>query len=341
MADTFGPTKPAGPDPIDERLRQLVHDTEPLVTLDGPAAVRRRGERRRARRRTGAVCLTAALALGLGSWQLLPRLGGDGPATLPAGTVSAPPPAATLAERLRRELLPPTDLPLYPANRWRAVPRPEAAAKFPEPCPVDAAGRRAVARADQVYTTPERLVAHYHLYAMASAPDAADVRDQLDMVLTHKCGWGKEVGSTPLAGDPGRLDGSAYYGPSGTVWLEREGTFIAFLEVTSSLPGGGKAAYSEAGTPGKMPRACIESSLDRLAVGSSLDRLASGVPSSGPGATGGGSPTAPTASTAQGSPSWAAGSGTGPGADTGAATGTSQDLPAGTALPGASGAHTC
>ncbi|HEY3483657.1 MAG TPA: hypothetical protein VGL02_32745, partial [Streptomyces sp.] len=109
MADPFGrPVDPDEPDrdPVDERLRGLARDTESLVVLAGPAAARRRGERRSARHRTAALSAAVALALAVGSWQLLPRLGADPPAAPASGGVSPAVPPKPLTAKLTDELLP-------------------------------------------------------------------------------------------------------------------------------------------------------------------------------------------------------------------------------------------
>ncbi|MFI1092956.1 hypothetical protein [Streptomyces sp. NPDC020917] len=296
MADEFGPTTPAEPDPIDERLRQLARDTEPLVILAGPAAARGRGERRTARRRTAAVGAVAALALGIGSWQLLPRLGGDGSGALPAATVPAPTSGVAPAARLQAELLPPSALPMYPKLQWEAVPDPLAAAKYPETCPVSGLRRGSLAEAGRVYRAVDGTIAHYHLYAMPSDAAARDQWNTLDVLIKAKCGWAEGIGSSsaPDRGNP--WTGSEYRGLHSTVMLERRGTYIALLDLSSAEGKGTDGLFAADPWPG----ACINGSLGRLA--------AADAPTGS--ALAGGSPSAPAAPTG--------GSASGAGADTAA-----------------------
>ncbi|SEO23190.1 hypothetical protein SAMN05216267_1020140 [Actinacidiphila rubida] len=264
MADEFGPTTPAEPDPIDRRMRQLAREAEPLVVLAGPAAARRQGERRTRRRRAGAVGLAAALALGIGSWQLLPRLGADRAGTVPAATVPAPAPrpSVALAARLEAELLPPSALPLYPKRQWETLPAAVAAAKFPEPCPVAGYDVHPLAQARRVYRTPDGFVAYYRLYAMPSADDSATAVKSLDALIKGKCGWVASDGSggTPGYGSwpaSGSAGGSGGPGASSTVWVGRSGGYLAVLDVTGSDVKNGTVG-------GPWPGACISASLARL-----------------------------------------------------------------------------
>jgi len=317
MADAFGPTTPAEPDPIDERLRQLARDTEPLVILAGPAAARGRGERRTARRRTAAVGVVAALALGVGSWQLLPRLGGDGSGALPAATVSVPASGEAPSARLEAELLPPSALPMYPKLQWEALPDAIAAAKYPESCPVSGLHGEALAEAGRAYRAVDGTVAHYHLYAMPSDAAARQQMATLDLLIKAKCGWseGSDPGNAPDLGS--RWTGSEYRGLHSTVMVERHGAYIAVLDLTSPDGKGTDSFFTGAPWPG----VCINGSLGRLVAG---DAPTGSAPAGGPPSAA----TAPATSTT--------GSASGSGADTAA------DPPAGKAgLPGPDATNHC
>jgi hypothetical protein len=322
MADEFGPTKPAGPDPIDERLRQLARETEPLVILSGPAAARRRGERRRNRRRAGAVCLAAALALGVGSWQLLPRLGTGGSGTQPAATASFPGPTSVerLSARLQQELLPPSALPLYPKREWQVVPEKVAAAKFPESCPVTRLPSSSLARAEQVYGTSDGFVAHYYLFALPSEQAATAEAAEMEELIKGKCGWAEGIDGDSVPDRSVFPAGAAFRGQVRTLWLDRQGTFVALLEVGTSAAGHeGKSGFSDSGP---LPALCIARSLGRL-----VSAGPSGGPSVDPSAPSGvGSPASP--STPEAPPQ---GSGTGYGTAAGSGSGTGGDPSA--ALP--------
>ena len=311
MADAFGPANPGGPDPIDERLRQLARDTEPLVILAGSAAARRRGESRRARRRAGAACLVAALALGIGSWQLLPRLGSGRTGTLPAATVPAPTSGESLVDRLQRELLPPSALPLYPTRQWEVVPEQVAAAKYPESCPVARQPGEALARAERVYRTAQGSVAHYYLFAMPSPAAAAVEANQFESLIKGKCGWAVGINSDTLPDRSVFPNGSAYRGKASALWVDQHGTYLALLDVNTYAGFDGKDFLSGSGT---RPALCIERSLERLSS------------AAGSGSSAGSEAESP--ATPQAPPQ-----GSAAGSDAGAGSGTSANAPRGSALP--------
>lgn len=271
MADEFGPTTPAAPDPVDRRLRQLARDTEPLVVLTGPAAARRRGERRTARRRIGAVGLAAALALGIGSWQLLPRLGADRAGTMPAATVSAPTPQADLPARLQAELLPPGALPSYSTRLWEAVPGTLAAAKYRETCPLGALDLHALAEASRVYRSKDGLVAYYRLYALPTPESADQVRTELDGLIKGKCGAVQGLGAdgtlpfgkgSYAQGSGGSAAGAEGKVPTSTVFLQSSGSYVAVLDISGVLVLPGAKTWTPQSGP--WPGPCISQSLARL-----------------------------------------------------------------------------
>ncbi|MBY8881546.1 hypothetical protein [Actinacidiphila acidipaludis] len=322
MADEFGPTKPAGPDPVDERLRQLARETEPLVVLAGPAAARRRGEHRRARRRAGAACLVAALALGVGSWQLLPRLGSGRTGTQPAATAPAPASSESLADRLQRELLPPSALPLYPKRQWEVVPEQEATAKYPESCPVSRVPTYALAKAERVYRTSQGFVARYYLFAMPSAAAAATEASEFDALIKGKCGWAVGIDGAATPDRSVFPSGSAYRGQASALWVDRQGTYLAFLDVSTLAGYDGKDSFSGSGP---RPALCIQESLERLSSNRPWGGSSPGdeVPPASP-------------STPEAPPQ---GSAAGPGAGSGS--GTSANAPRGSALPGTTPTPAC
>ncbi|MFE1361599.1 hypothetical protein [Streptomyces harbinensis] len=113
-------------DGLGAELRALRQHLEPGVAPAGPAEVRRRGERRRARRRTAAVTLSVGLvaAIGLGGWALAPRPGGE--PVPPAAADPSPPDTAPSATPL--PALPPAALPgVWRGWEWRPAAQTDAA----------------------------------------------------------------------------------------------------------------------------------------------------------------------------------------------------------------------
>lgn len=270
MADPFGrpadPDSPRDRDPIDEQLRGLARDTESLVVLAGPDAARRLGERRSARRRTGALSAAVALALAVGSWQLLPRLGADphgAPVGSGAGPTSAP---KTLTARLADELLPASALPMFPKWTWRTIPEPTVG-KLLGLCDV-APSSGVTASATRAYATDGGQAAVYRLYAFGTAEDAAKAEVAVSMALKGKC----RVELTSHA-DAKTPQGPAEYrgesvGSSGLqVWMRRQGNYVAVLFVFG--PGNLQTQKSDSLYDNAWPQKCIAGSLNRLASGTS------------------------------------------------------------------------
>lgn len=259
MADQSGPTNPVGPDPIEDRLRELARDTEPLVVLAGAAAARGHGERRRARRRTGAVSLVAALALAVGCWQFLPGLRTGADHTLPAASTPASPPPAPLTTTLEAELLPPEALPLYPKWKWETVPA-AVEGKYPQTCPITPEPGLVLASAERTYAENDYgLAAHYRLYALTGEGTAQEAAARVAVQAKAKCG--------PVVAGP---DSIASAGPGGdrslgsvSVWIAWRGVYLAVFDLRATGDGDmGKAGFS--GT-GDEPAKCIARSLSRLA----------------------------------------------------------------------------
>jgi hypothetical protein len=260
MADRFD-ADPAGPSrPLDEQLRDLARATEPLVVLAGPAAARHRGERRRARGRTAAVGAVAALALGVGCWQLLPGAGAGrdrgAPAASPSGTWTSDLPAS-----LDSVLLPTSSLPFLPGRHWQAIPSAEAAAKFPTACPAgpddgpyDQAGR--------VYSADDGSLAHYRLYAFPDAKtaslEAGSLFRQISKECVHALG-GKYADDNETTA----IFQSTTRGGQTAFWLDHRDRYVALLEVQGPLIPDGDKAGAFAYTHG--PWTCIDTSLKRLA----------------------------------------------------------------------------
>lgn len=286
MADPFGrpadPDAPQDRDPIDERLRGLARDTESLVVLAGPAAARRLGERRSARSRTAVLSAAVALALAVGSWQLLPRLGADPPATPASGGVSPSGTAKTLAAKLDAELLPASALPLYPKWPWQVIPA-DSAPKIRDLCPVAPPGGT-TATATRAYVTNTGVSAVYDLYAFDSSVSAYSAMMKMAENLKAKCELVLTSGTDAKdPASPGSFRGQRA-GATAQVWLDRQGTYLGvlFLFGPGNLPGDkSDLVYGTAG-----PEQCITESLNRLAAGAGpLDRTATADPDSVPSTT--------------------------------------------------------
>jgi hypothetical protein len=285
MADPFGrPVDPDAPDrdPVDERLRGLARDTESLVVLAGPAAARRRGERRSARRRNAALSAVVALALAVGSWQLLPRLGADPPADPASRGVSPAVPPKSLTAKLTDELLPASALPMYPKWPWQAVPD-GSAEKIRGLCPV-ARPSAATASATRAYVTNTGQSAVYELYAFAD-PDHAYVAMQLMAeTLEAKCQLVLSSDNDPKdPTGPGSYRGER---PGATMetWLNRQDAYLGVLLLFG--PGNLPGEKSDLVYGAEGPQQCIARSLNRLATGTSpSDPTATATPTTLPGTT--------------------------------------------------------
>ncbi|MFG1811288.1 hypothetical protein [Streptomyces sp. NPDC049040] len=249
-------------DELDDRLRDLASDAEPLVVLAGPQAARRHGERRRARRRAAAAGAAAALALTVGGWQLLPRLQ-DGPDTAAAPAASATratgqAPTA-LQERVGAELLPAGSLPYADKWQWTVV-SPAEVAKFPLPCGmVPLSGARA--EASRTYLARNiSAVANYRLYALDDDDAAASRSDALRRQMQTACGIGLPTGGKPSAYSDRaeRFSGTSKLQPGVAVWMESEGPYVAVLFLTT--PSGDSQSLLQSTGVEK----CIAASLGRL-----------------------------------------------------------------------------
>lgn len=258
---------------IDRRLRELARDAEPLVVLAGPAAARGRGERRRSRRTGGVLALVAAVVLAAGSWQLVPRLAGNGhggTATTPAATVPAPDPL-TLVQRLRARLPSVAAMPLYPSYPWRVVPE-GSSAKFEEPCPVGALEAAAAARASRVYADAKRqFTAFVHLYAYADDAHAVAAVARFEQAGRNTCwpdglkdgpaGRGGGIGAGLPAGPVADAYGTSADGRT-SVLVERRGRYAAVLFLSDASP----ARHAMKGVPGVggAPAVCLARALSGL-----------------------------------------------------------------------------
>lgn len=244
-------------DPLDDRLRDLARDTEPLIVLAGPADVRRRGERRRARRRVGAVAVVAAAALAVGSWAVLPRL--ENGAQTPAVSGS-PSPDPLPTDPLTGELLPPTALPWDSFWHWRT-----AAGDVSAKIPLMQCGRSLYDPASasvRFYQGNENSSARYSIQALGDEAKAAAelnrIRDELG-----KCGLiaaytGKEGATMETVF---RAYGATKQGGQlSQVWLANRGRFVSLLQVVMpASKGPGPPSFDG------MPVQCMTRSLERLA----------------------------------------------------------------------------
>lgn len=263
-------------DPLDDRLRDLARDTEPLIVLAAPADVRRRGERRRARRRVGAVAVVAAAALAVGTWVVVPRLE-NSPQPPAVGTSPSPDPLPT--EDLSGELLPPTALPWDSVWRWRTAPH-GAGAKIPLMLcgtslydPASASVRW--------YLGNETSSARHTVDALRDGAAATAELDRISGEL-GKCGLvssyhsGKEEGVTTQA--VLRVYGvTKRNGWLSQVWLTSKGRYVSLLQVLTPVIVGLNTPYLD-GTP----VACMTRSLDRLAPSATAGGASPSTPSSSP-----------------------------------------------------------
>ncbi|MDJ0341489.1 hypothetical protein QMK19_05480 [Streptomyces sp. H10-C2] len=245
-------------DPLDDRLRDLARDTEPLIVLAASADVRRRGERRRARRRVGAVAVVAAAALAVGSWVVLPRLG-TGSQASPAGGSTAPDPLAS--GPLSGELLPPSALPWESFWKWRTVSI-DLALKIPL-MKCDAALYDPAAATVRSYQGNQNSNARYAIYDFgdeaAAAKGVARMADQLGkcgLIATH---WDRKGGSEMSTGLRG-YGSTSEGGQVSDLWLAAAGRYATVLHVVLPESTAGKLPF-----PDMVPVQCITRSLDRLA----------------------------------------------------------------------------
>lgn len=257
-------------DELDDRLRDLARDTEPLVVLAGPQAVRARGERRRARRRAAAAGTAAALALTVCGWQLLPRLedGGAGTAA-PAGSVSAlpsgPQPSALQAQ-LAAALLPDDAMPYGVKWQWTGV-TPEKASQYQPPCQADPVASPD-AEATRTYAAQRTsAVATYRVLAYANPALAAEQALLLRHVMQLDCGMAQSTGTPPTAPEAPSADstsgfsGASKFYPGVTAWVECRGRYVAVLMVNA--PADPQTRFEGLGVD-----KCIALSLHRLTQGS-------------------------------------------------------------------------
>jgi hypothetical protein len=244
-------------DELDDRLRDLARDAEPLVVLAGPQAARTRGELRRARRRTGAAAVAAALALAVGGWQLLPRLDGGGDGGVPsAATATAGRTPSQLEQRLGTRLLPASALPYAATWRWTVM-TPEQAAKAAPSCPSLAAdGASAVVT--RGYAAPAvSAVAHYYLAAYGDADTAGSKAAELRKILLPRCGL---VATVPGSGGSMAVEGASKDRTGVTVWVQSLGPYVAALFVTA--PGDPRSRFQDTGI-----EKCLAASLHGLDPG--------------------------------------------------------------------------
>lgn len=261
-------------DELDDRLRDLARDAEPLVVLAGPQAARIRGERRRARRRAAAASVAAALALTVGGWQLLPRLDGTGTrAATPAGTATSvpDPPAGTLPARIEAALLPAASLPYGVKWQWSVV-TPLKAAHFLPSCVVEPAAAPE-AEADRTYTSQlTSALAQYRLLAFADTTTAVAQAGALLTRMRAACGISAPSSpDTPSSSDtPLRFSGASKSLPGVTAWVESQGRYVAVLLVT--VQDDPQVQFEGTGIA-----KCIDTSLHRLTSGApATETLATG-----------------------------------------------------------------
>ncbi|MCZ4096486.1 hypothetical protein [Streptomyces sp. H39-C1] len=243
-------------DPLDDRLRDLARDTEPLILLAGPADVRRRGERRRARRRVGAVAVVAAAALAVGSWAVLPRLESG---AQPPAVSGSPSPDPLPTEPLTGALLRPTALPWDSYWHWRTVAG-DVSAKIPlMHCgtslydPASASVR--------FYQGNANSSARYAIHDLGDGAKAAAelnrIRDELG-----KCGLvaaytGKEEGTMETVF---RVYATTKLGSQvSQVWLADRGRYVSVLQVVMPASARPNPPYFD-GTPVQ----CMARSLEKL-----------------------------------------------------------------------------
>ncbi|MCM2421714.1 DUF2635 domain-containing protein [Streptomyces sp. RKAG293] len=259
-------------DPLDDRLRDLARDTEPLIVLARPADVRRRGERRRARRRVGAVAVVAAAALAVGSWAVLPRLE-NGAQTPAVGGSSSPDPLPT--DPLTGELLPPTALPWDSYWHWRTVAG-DVSAKIPL-MHCGASLYDPASASVRFFQGNENSSARYAIHALSNEAKAAAelnrIRDELG-----KCGLvaaytGKEGGTMETVFRV--YAATKQGGRMNQVWLANRGRYVSVLQVVMPVRKGPNPPYFD-GTPVQ----CMARSLERLAPPST--QATPGTPSTSP-----------------------------------------------------------
>jgi hypothetical protein len=297
MADNFGPITPPEPQepeggrhPIDDRLRQLARETEPLVVLAGAKAARQRGELRRTRRRAGAMSFVLAMVLAFGSWQLLPRLGTGSAQALPSGS-SSPMPAgsptgetpAELMARLTAALLPADVLRDATGWLWRPVSPPESG-KFPEICPVRPTAD-VTATASRTYSSLVGSNGHYYVYALTSSAAAEKAEQLIRTQAAAKCNllrmsrtdWMPDAATTLPSTETWE---STKKGFPVSMWLSRSGRYLTVLMLnTSGNPQNGKHdSYYLAPPLGE----CINDSLDHLVAGTAPGSGATPDPSTAP-----------------------------------------------------------
>lgn len=280
---------------LNDRLHHLAREAEPLVVLAGPQAVRARGERRRARRRAGAAAVVAALALGVGSWQLLPRLdSGGGTRTAPPAASTAPDPEASanaLLDRLTAELLPTSSLPFPVKWQWTVAPE-EEGRKFPLACGVPTPEGATAKVFGYYHSVRVNANAREDVFAFPDAATAAGQARKLVKEIATKCEMSLAVSHWDAGGMKGGAE--AYSGASKlhigvAVWVQYEGPYVAVLAINSPrspLLTEGEVADEP------QPRECISASLDRLAFDAPSADTTSGQ-------TGHGSATAGTSATAE------------------------------------------
>lgn len=257
---------------LGESLHHLAREAEPLVVLAGPQAARDRGERRRARRRATAAGVVTALALGVGTWQLLPRLDSDGGGThtAPPAASATPDPSATAPTTRRDEiaagLLAPTSLPY--AKKWQWAESPEAAArKFPMACAVPMLDG-ATAEVSRYFRA--RSIDAYAHQVVVSFPDAAGATGAANRLVKEvgpKCGMAFTGSSTSVA------EGRSVRGSSGAsklhtgvaVWVQNTDRYLSVLVIDS--PRSPLTWSADSGLDGPRPGGCMAAGLGRLASG--------------------------------------------------------------------------
>lgn len=205
--------------------------------------------------------------IGVGCWQLLPRLESDSAATVATaapGTPRTATPTVDLVERLAAQLLPPDALPRQPKWSWHAVPDGAQDAFLPM-CDVSPEAG-ALAAATRTYATEAGQTAVYHLYAFPTAAAAAAQTDRMNDQMKGKCPTHLLVRSE--VGGPDKLamlhsQDAAVHGLQ--TWLARQGQYVAVLYLLDpGNPGSGK---SDSAYENNRPDACIARSLNRLASG--------------------------------------------------------------------------
>ncbi|MEV1009963.1 hypothetical protein [Streptomyces sp. NPDC049881] len=216
---------------IGERLHLLADRMEPVVTLAGPDAARRRGERRRARRRAGtaaaSVAVLAAVTAGVWQYALLDKPQEPAPPVPPA------------APDLRVPSPPPMELPWDERFAWReAKPdasRDELLAKWHDRCGWTAGPTDTWQRSARFYEGADGALATWETLVFESSVQAKNAGE---VVLEQGvCEYGARAGNS--YGGFGMADTGTEPGTPGSarVYAVVDGNRLGVLRILVGEPG--------------------------------------------------------------------------------------------------------